>query len=65
MKRLQVHLAVDDLADSINTIPVFGGPEKTAPAEEASCTPLAKIEFKADAPCCAAPTSPNRDSTCC
>jgi len=64
MKRLQVHLAVDN-ADSNNTTPVFGRPEKTAPAEEASCTPLAKIEFKADTPCCAAPTSSNRDSTCC
>jgi catechol 2,3-dioxygenase-like lactoylglutathione lyase family enzyme len=47
------------------TIPVFGEPDKTEPAREACCIPLAKIKIKADAPCCVPATSAKQGSTCC
>ena len=39
---------------TLDTIPVFGEPDKTDPAKEACCVPLAKVNFKpkSGAPCC-------------
>jgi hypothetical protein len=39
---------------TLDTIPVFGEPDKTEPAKEACCVPLAKVSFKSksDTPCC-------------
>ncbi len=51
---------------TLDTIPVFGAPDKTA-ATEACCIPLAKPRIKttADAPCCVPATSAKSGSTCC
>jgi catechol 2,3-dioxygenase-like lactoylglutathione lyase family enzyme len=50
---------------TLDTIPVFGEPDKTEPAKEACCIPLANIKINADAPCCVPATSAKQGSTCC
>jgi hypothetical protein len=52
---------------TLDTIPVFGEPDKTAQATEACCIPLAKpkIKVKADAPCCVPATVTKPGSSCC
>lgn len=50
---------------TLDTIPVFGKPDKTEPAMDACCVPLAKITLKADAPCCVPATPAKQGSTCC
>jgi catechol 2,3-dioxygenase-like lactoylglutathione lyase family enzyme len=52
---------------TLDSIPIFGEPNKTAPAQEACCIPLAKprIRMTADGPCCVPSTSAKQGSTCC
>lgn len=52
---------------TLDSIPVFGEPNKTAVAQEACCIPLAKprIRMTADVPCCVPSTSAKQGSTCC
>ncbi|TCS38018.1 hypothetical protein EDC30_103310 [Paucimonas lemoignei] len=50
---------------TLDTIPVFGEPDKTNPETEACCIPLAKVKVKAESPCCV-PASPAKEgSSCC
>lgn len=50
---------------TLDTIPVFGEPEKTQPVTEACCIPLAKINVKSESPCCVPNTTAKEGSACC
>ena len=51
---------------TLDSIPVFGEPDKTEPAEAACCIPLAKprVRLSADGPCCVS-SSAKQGATCC
>lgn len=52
---------------TLDSIPVFGEPDKTEPAEAACCVPLAKprMRLTADGPCCVPSIRAKQVSTCC
>lgn len=50
---------------TLDTIPVFGEPNKTATDTEACCAPLTLPKAKAQSACCAPATSAKQDSSCC
>lgn len=50
---------------TLDSIPVFGEPEKTEPATTACCIPLAKIGVKSESPCCVPNTPAKEGATSC
>lgn len=50
---------------TLDTVPVFGEPEKTASAEKACCIPLAPAKSKGDAACCGPAASVKQGAACC
>jgi hypothetical protein len=52
---------------TLDSIPVFGEPDKRVPAEAACCIPLSKprVKLTADGPCCVPSTSAKQGSACC
>lgn len=52
---------------TLDSIPVFGEPDKTEPTETACCVPLAKprLRLTSDGPCCIPSPSAKQGSTCC
>lgn len=50
---------------TLDTIPVFGEPEKTKAAASACCVPVAKIKVKAESSCCVPNTTVKEGSSCC
>jgi len=50
---------------TLDTIPVFGEPDRTKAEAEACCIPLAKIKVKAEEPCCVPTTPAKAGASCC
>ncbi len=50
---------------TLNTIPVFGEPDKTKAETQACCIPLAKTKVKSESPCCVPSTQTKEGSACC